>query len=277
MSTTTTLTDKEMGTAIEAAKAGGEILLNYYKEGAYKQRHKEDTSLQTTADLESERVIIETILRTFPEHTIDSEECGLINAGSTYKWLVDSLDGTENFVLGIPYFSSSITLCDGDKPQIAVVYNPITADLFTAAKGRGAWLNGNPIHVSMETELRKCRAFFIPDFITKRQRNTAYVRNKLYMQCRRVLDTWSPALDWCLVASGKADVVLSISGYPIRPDAGTLILEEAGGKLTDFSNRPFDGLNDGCIVGSNSLIHDQLLKLIREEYYRHDHYTHDVD
>lgn len=277
MGTTTTLTAKEMGVAIEAAKAGGKILLNYYKEGVYKQHYKEDTSLQTTADLESERIIIETILRAFPEHSIDSEERGLINSGSTNKWLVDALDGTENFVLGIPYFSSCITLCDEDKPQIAVVYNPITDDLFTAAKGRGAWLNGNPIHVSKETQLRKCRAFFIPDFTTKRQKSTAHFRDKLYMHCRRLLDTWSPALDWCLVASGKADVVFSIAGYPIRPDAGTLILEEAGGKLTDFSNKPFNELNDGCIVGSNSLIHEQLLQLIRENYYTHDYYTHGVD
>lgn len=277
MGTTATLTDKEMGVATEAAKAGGKILLDYYKEGVYRQHYKEDTSLQTTADLESERVIIETILRTFPDHNIDSEERGLITSESTYKWLVDALDGTENFVLGIPYFSSSITLCDGGKPQIAVVYNPITDDLFTAAKGRGAWLNGNPIHVSNETQLRKCRAFFIPDFTTKRQRNTAHFRDKLYMQCRRLLDTWSPALDWCLVASGKVDVVLSIAGNPIRPDAGTLILEEAGGKVTDFYNRPFDELNNGCIVGSNSLIHDQLLELIREDYYTHDHYTHSGD
>ncbi len=164
-------------------------------------------------------------------------------------------------------------MCDEDTPQIAAVYNPIIDELFTAAKGKGAWLNGNRIHVSNETQLRKCRAFFIPDFTTKRQKNTAHFRDKLYMQCRRLLDTWSPALDWCLVASGKVDVVLSISGNPIRPDAGTLILEEAGGKVTDFYNKPFNELNNGCIVGSNSLIHDQFLELIREDYYAHDHYT----
>jgi myo-inositol-1(or 4)-monophosphatase len=112
--------------------------------------------------------------------------------------------------------------------------------------------------------LKGSRAFFIPDFTTKREQKTASLRNKLYGQCRRVLDTWSPALDWCLVANGKVDIVVSISDRPIRPDAGTLILEEAGGKVTDFDNSEFNDDNNGRVIGSNSLLHDQLLQLINE-------------
>lgn len=274
MVTTTTSMDIAMGVAIEAATVGGKVLVKYYEEGVYKTRYKEDTSLQTTADLESERVIIDTILHDFPDHSIDSEERGHIPSSSSYTpftWLVDSLDGTENFFLGIPYFSSSITLCEDGCPLIAVVYNPITEELYTAAKGKGAWLNGNRIGVSNKTHLKGCRAFFIPDFSTKREPDTTRLRDTLYMQSRRLLDTWSPALDWCMVANGKVDVVVSISKYSMYPDAGTLILEEAGGKVTDFHNNVVRKENNARIVGSNSLLHDQLLQLIEEGYYAHDH------
>ncbi len=256
--------DKAMGVAMKAARASGKILLKYYREGVYGTRYKEDTSLQTTADLESEQVIIDTIISNFPDHCIEGEERGLIFSPSSYKWLIDSLDGTENFVLGIPYFSTSITLYKEDKPQIAVVYNPITEDLYTAARDKGAFLNGNRIYVSDEAELKSSRACFIPDFTTKRMQKATCLRNKLYGQCRRVLDTWSPALDWCLVANGKVDIVVSIVNHPIQPDAGTLILEEAGGKITGFDSRSFNDGNSVCVVGNNSLLHDQLLQLISE-------------
>ncbi len=258
-------TEFAMAVATEAAKASGAILLKYFREDPYRTKYKEDTSLQTTADLESEQVIIDTIMKNFPRHSIDSEENGFVCNSSSYKWLIDSLDGTENFVLGIPYFSSSITLCEENIPQIAVVYNPITDELYTAVRGKGAFLNGNRMKVSNEAYLKGSRAFFIPDFTTKRMLNTASLRNKLYGQCRRVLDTWSPALDWCLVANGKVDLVISISNQPIHPDAGTLILEEAGGRVTDFDNRAFNDDNNGCVIGSNAVLHDQLLQLINED------------
>jgi len=259
-----------MDVAMEAARASGKILLKYYWKDAYGTKYKEDTSLQTTADLESEQAIIDLIMSNYPDHCIEGEENGLISAPSSYspspyKWLIDSLDGTENFVLGIPYFSTSITLCKEDEPQIAVVYNPITEDLYTASRGKGAFLNGNRIHVSNKAQLKSSRACFIPDFTTKRMDKTTCLRNKLYGQCRRVLDTWSPALDWCLVANGKVDIVVSIVNRLIQPDAGTLILEEAGGKITGFVSSSFNDDKRVCgVVGSNLLLHDQLLQLISE-------------
>src|SRR5712692_6411563 len=178
-----------MDVATEAARASGKILLKYYWKDAYGTKYKEDTSLQTTADLESEQAIIDLIMSNYPDHCIEGEENGLISAPSSYspspyKWLIDSLDGTENFVLGIPYFSTSITLCKENIPQIAVVYSPVTDELYTAVRGKGAFLNETRINVSDEAQLKCSRAFFIPDFTTKRMPKTASLRNKLYLQCR---------------------------------------------------------------------------------------------
>lgn len=168
------------------------------------------------ADLASEQIILRMIQEAFPEHSIKSEERGHIpSASSAYQWLVDPLDGTENFTLGIPYFSSSITLCEHGLPLVAVVYNPVTNELFTAQKGQVARRNGEPLHVSAHNTLHGGRVFFIPDFTTKRQPESIWLRNLLYSHCRRVLDTWSSALDWCLVASGRVDLVVAVAGTPI--------------------------------------------------------------
>jgi myo-inositol-1(or 4)-monophosphatase len=260
--------DKEMRIAREAASEGGKVLLEYFKDGIYRTRAKDDSSLQTTADLESERVILDIIRAAFPDHSIKSEESGMIApTSSEYQWLVDPLDGTENFFLGIPYFSTSIALCKEGIPQIAVVYNPVTQELYTAEAGKGAMLNNRAIRASGSMTLKGSRAFFIPDFHTKRQQKTTYFREQLYKQCRRLLDTWSPALDWCLVASGKVDFVIALAEGSMRPDAGTLILEEAGGHITDFSGVNLSYDNNGCVFGSCSeQLHRQILQFIKDTY-----------
>jgi myo-inositol-1(or 4)-monophosphatase len=249
--------------AIQAAKAGGEALLHVYREGAYSTRVKEDTSLQTEADLLAEKAIIELLQAAFPDHAIESEEQGLLpHATSPYRWKIDPLDGTENFVQGLPYFSSTLTFYDHDQPLLAVVYDPVMETLYTAERDGGAWLNETALRVSQTSNLQSCRVFLIPDFATKRLPPTSELRRQMHLRCRRVLDTWSPALDWCLVASGKADVVVAIASQPILPDAGTLMLEKAGGWITDFQGRPFTGENQCCLVGSNGTdLHRQFLKL----------------
>lgn len=261
--------DRAKEVAVEAAKAGGKILRDYYQKRTYSTRAKEDSSLQTAADLAAERAIITCVRAEFPDHTIDSEEQGLSRYGkSPYLWRIDPLDGTENFVLGLPYFSSTLTLCRYGQPLLAVVYEPITGNLYTAERAGGAWLNGERIHVSHTSQFKQCRTFFIPDFVTKHQPQTARLRQVLYQQCRRVLDTWSPALDWCLVASGRADLVIALAGDPILPDAGTLILEEAGGKITDFSGHIFTDHHQCYLVGSNGTeLHNQLLQWLCNSFW----------
>lgn len=255
--------------AVEAAKVGGEILLSYYQKGSYSTHIKEDTSLQTAADLAAERAMIACVQAEFPDYAIESEEQGLSNEGkSPYLWHIDPLDGTENFVLGLPYFSSTVTLCYAGQPQLAVVYEPIARNLYTAERRQGARLNGERIRVSRTSEFKHCRAFFIPDFVTKRQPFAANLRQELYMHCRRVLDTWSPALDWCLVASGRADLVVALAGEPILPDAGTLILEEAGGQITDFFGQVFDDRPQRYLIGSNGTkLHEQFLQLLANAFW----------
>ena len=251
--------------AVEAAQGAGAILLQEYQQRSYRTRTKADTSLQTDADLAAEQAMLACIHTAFGDHTIESEEQGVWKVGaSPYRWKIDPLDGTENFVLGLPYFSSTLLLSYDDQPVVAVVYEPVTHTLYTAERDAGAWLNGERMQVSHTHDFRQCRIFLIPDVVTKREALTALVRQELYQRCRRVLDTWSPALDWCLVASGRADLVVALAGEPLTPDAGTLILEEAGGRITDFSGKRFTGRAQRRLIGSNGTdLHDQLLQCIQ--------------
>jgi myo-inositol-1(or 4)-monophosphatase len=256
-----------LGVATEAAKCAGKKLLCFLQDDTYWTQSKEDTSLQTAADIAAEEVILSRIQKAFPDHHIKSEERGSLSSftPSLYRWNIDPLDGTENFVLGIPYFSSCLTLYYEQTPLLAVVYNPVTDELFTATEG-GAWLNGKQLAVSQQNTLQRSRAFFIPDFVTKRQSPAILLRESLYHHCRRVLDTWSPALDWCLVASGKADFVVTFANGSADADAsaGMFILKQAGGEITDFSGHPYSPQNRGQIVGSNKNLHALVLKLIKE-------------
>lgn len=174
--------------AIDAAKRAGKKLLSFLREETYWTRSKQDTSLQTAADMAAEEVILSTLQATFPDHHIKSEERGILSSSpsSPYYWNIDPLDGTENFVLGIPYFSSCLTFYHEQTPLLAVVYNPVTQDLFTAQQGRGAWLNGKRLAVSQQHTLQRSRAFFIPDFVTKRQSTTIILREMLYNHTRPI-------------------------------------------------------------------------------------------
>lgn len=256
--------------AIAAAKAAGEVLLQAYQRGLTRVadlRMKADRSLQTEADLEAERVMIACVRAAFPDHAIESEEQGmnLGGASSPFLWRIDPLDGTENFVLRLPYFSTTLALCLNGQPLLAVVYEPITGTLYTAQRGHGAWRNGERLQVSRTSQFEPCRVFFIPDVVTKQQSLTSRVYQELSRRCRRVLDTWAPALDWCLVASGRADLLVALSGCPIAPNAGTLILEEAGGTITDCSGQPFTGQGQRRLIGSNGTeLHPMCLRLLAQ-------------
>lgn len=258
--------DKLQETIYEAAESGGAVLRHYFKNKLPEIKFKADKSLVTTADLESEKAIISVLRNKFPDYAIESEEQGETSArnSSLYKWLVDPLDGTENFVTGIAYFSISIAVSFNGIPQAGLIYNPITEEFYFAKKGEGVWLNNQPITVSNKTKLNESKILIIPDVNTKKSAKAIKLRENIYLKTRRLLDTWSPALDWCLVASGRADALITMSSKDVSANAGTLILEEAGGKLTDFDGNPFKG---GYLLASNTTqLHNELLKVIGSSF-----------
>jgi myo-inositol-1(or 4)-monophosphatase len=227
---------------------------------------KGPTDLVTDADLASEAEIMRTIREAFPDHAIVAEESGA-HAGpsSDHRWIVDPLDGTVNYAHQVPIFAVSIAYAFRDAIRVGVVLNPLDGELFSAVEGGGARLNGRPIRVSTaESELSESLlATGFPydleaDFDALGARFLRCLR-----RARGIRRLGSAALDLCYVACGR------FAGYwdhvqPWDAAAGTLLVREAGGTVTDFHNRPL-GAEAREVLATNGGIHAELLSLMEEE------------
>lgn len=239
---------------IAAAKAGGEVLQTEEKSNA--------GDLRTKADAEAEQVIIDELKRSFPSCNIYAEESGQIDNGSEYTFVIDPLDGTSNFVLGIPDFSISIGLLKGSKTILGVIYNPILDRLYSAQKGKGAYLNGRQGHVNQEADTSRATVSYTCGYNTSREYSDE-VKGKLRdLPVKRVLDTRAPAYDYCLLASGRLEAVLSKEGDLEDSVAAKVIVTEAGGKVTGFKNEPVHGKAADFIATNGTAIHEKLARLL---------------
>jgi myo-inositol-1(or 4)-monophosphatase len=252
------------------AREAGALLLKYFQQ-KLKIEYKGDADLVTAADRASEALIRERISQQFPSHDVLGEEQGLQDRGSEYRWYVDPLDGTTNFAHGYPVFCVSMALehraggnSAGEGHRIAaVVYDPTRDELFSAEKGQGARLNGDPIHVSQATQLKECLvATGFPSH--KRHKNpNIFFYHQITLRTHGVRRAGSAALDLCDVASGRFDGFWEFNLNPWDTAAGVLIIEEAGGKVTRFDGSPFL-LDSRETLASNGLVHEALVREFQE-------------
>jgi len=248
------------------AREAGALLLAYFHQGL-KIEYKGDADLVTAADRASEKMIRERISQQFPTHDVLGEEQGLNDLGGEYRWYVDPLDGTTNFAHGYPVFCVSMGLEHrlGDERRCiaGVVYDPTRDELFTAEQGKGAHLNGTPIHVSKAAQLKECLvATGFPSH--KRHKNpNIHFYHQITLRTHGVRRAGSAALDLCNVASGRFDGFWEFNLNPWDTAAGVLIVEEAGGKVSRFDGSPFQ-LDSRETLASNGLVHDALLYEFKE-------------
>jgi myo-inositol-1(or 4)-monophosphatase len=248
------------------AREAGALLLPYFHKGI-KIEYKGEADLVTAADRASETLIRERIGKQFPSHDVLGEEQGLNDQGGEYRWYVDPLDGTTNFAHGYPVFGVSMAI-EHRSPQqavriAAVVYDPTRDELFTAEQGRGARLNGKPIHVSKTRQLKECLvATGFPS--QKRHKNpNIYFYHQITLRTHGVRRAGSAALDLCNVASGRFDGFWEFNLSPWDTAAGVLIVEEAGGKVSRFDGTPFQ-IESRETLASNGLVHHALLHEFEE-------------
>ena len=250
------------------AREAGALLMHHFHQHL-KIEYKGDADLVTAADRAAEVLIRDRIRQQWPTHDVLGEEQGLNDQGSEYRWYVDPLDGTTNFAHGFPVFCVSIALehqpseleSRGKRAQriAAVVYDPTRDELFSAEQGKGAQLNGEPIHVSKTAALKE--SLLATGFPSrKRHKNpNIYFYHQITLHSHGVRRAGSAALDLCNVAAGRFDGFWEFNLNPWDTAAGVLIVEEAGGKVTRFNGSPFE-LNSRETVASNGLIHDALLR-----------------
>jgi myo-inositol-1(or 4)-monophosphatase len=241
----------------EVAREAGALLMGYFH-ARVKVEYKGDVDLVTVADRKSEALIRERILARWPSHDILGEEGGLQDRGSPYRWYVDPLDGTTNFAHGFPVFCVSMALEYKGERIAGVIYDPTREELFSAEKGSGAFLNGGRIGVSKIDRLAESLVGTgFPSH--KRHKNpNIYFYHQITLKTHGVRRAGSAALDLCNVASGRLDGFWEFNLNSWDTAAGVLVVEEAGGRVTDFQGGAFQ-IDSRETVATNGLIHASLL------------------
>jgi myo-inositol-1(or 4)-monophosphatase len=257
--------------AIQAALKGGEIL-NKHRGKVINIGYKDEVNLVTEVDKISEEAILQIIKKNFREHAILTEESKEFipeskKSKSTYKWVIDPLDGTTNYAHGLPIYCVSIALEENGKIILGVVYNPNLDELFVAKKNKGAFLfcgkTKKRILVSQTSQLSKSllATGFPYDIRTSKINNLDHFAN-FYKKAQAVRRGGSAALDLCYLAMGRFDGFWELKLSPWDTAAGSLLVEEAGGKITDFLGGPFN-IYLKEILASNGKIHQQMIEVLK--------------
>jgi myo-inositol-1(or 4)-monophosphatase len=245
------------------ARQAGAILREGYGKAHHIQQ-KGVIDLVTEFDRRSEDLILSFLQREFPEHAILAEESGANQMISEYQWVVDPLDGTTNFAHGIPFFSVTLALLRKNTPILGVAYDPLRDEMFSAEAGGGATLNHIPIHVTSEADLGNAvlTTGFPYDLRTNPRNNFAqFVQFQL--RTRSVRHLACASLDCAYTAMGRLDGYWEFAVKPWDVGAGALIVREAGGRVTAIDGEA-DFLSGDTILVSNGLLHEQMLRVLRE-------------
>jgi myo-inositol-1(or 4)-monophosphatase len=240
------------------AREAGALLMSYF-DRHIKIEYKGDVDLVTAADRASEKLIADRLHARWPQHGIVGEEGTRTDTNAEFRWYVDPLDGTTNFAHGYPVFCVSVALARrDDEIEVGVLYDPTRHELFAAERGRGATLNGNPIHVSKTTRLAE--SILGTGFPShKRHKNpNIYFYQQITLRSHGVRRAGSAALDLANVAAGRYDGFWEFNLNPWDTAAGVLIVREAGGKVTRFDGTPFR-LDSREVLATNGLIHDEVI------------------
>jgi myo-inositol-1(or 4)-monophosphatase len=255
--------------AKNAAIVGGDIVEKYFHKGT-EIRSKESYNLVSDADIESEREVVDYLRSCFPEHSFLGEESQKDSTDAEHLWIIDPLDGTNNFAHGVPQFSCSISYYHNGKAKVGVVYNPIRKETFVAELGSGAFLNGNKVTVSTAKTLAESLigAGFYYDR-GEMMRATLRALEELFTKdIHGIRRFGASSLDLCFVGCGLLDAYFEYKLEPWDFGAGRLFVEEAGGKVStpDGGELP---LQASPVVASNGLVHSQICEIANKYYLPH--------
>jgi myo-inositol-1(or 4)-monophosphatase len=241
----------------DLAREAGALLISYF--GKVSIEYKGDADLVTQADRSSEKLIVERIRKQWPHHDLIGEEGSRTETGSDYRWYVDPLDGTTNFAHGYPVFCVSMGLEYKGELLAGVVYDPTRDEMFAAAKGSGAQLNGRAIRVSKTARLKESLvATGFPSHKRHKNPNINFY-HQITLRSHGVRRAGSAALDLCYVACGRYDAFWEFNLNSWDTAAGVLLVHEAGGKVTNFRGEPFS-IDSRQVLATNGVLHAEMLK-----------------
>jgi len=247
---------------IEIAREAG-IFLKNKLHSAHTIDYKGEINLVTEVDKISEKMITSKINALFPAHDILAEEFTDINSGSDFRWIIDPLDGTTNYAHGYPFFCVSIALERLNTIIVGIIYDPMLNEMFVAEKGKGAFLNDREIHVSNTRRIIKSLLTTgFPYDIQKDSNNNLNYFNEMILKAQAIRRAGSAALDLAYVAAGRFDGYWELKLNPWDIAAGWLLVEEAGGVVTDMGGNNYY-LDSPSILASNGMIHKEMIDVLK--------------
>lgn len=259
------MTPKEL--AISLASQSGQILReNIGKITVNEAENKRPFDYVTQIDRQCEELIISSIKKYFPDHEILAEESGNSHPKNSYRWIIDPLDGTTNFIHGIAHSAISIALEKNNEIIMGVTYDPYRDELFSAEKGKGAFCNNQPIHVSNQAQLNHCLIATGFPFKNRDLLDRYFqVLMDIFLPVSGIRRTGSATLDLAYIACGRYDGFWELKLSPWDIAAGTILIKEAGGKVTDFEGKD-NPVWAGDVIASNDLIHDFILHKVQHVF-----------
>jgi myo-inositol-1(or 4)-monophosphatase len=250
-------------TAVDIAREAGALLANYFERRVAFEL-KGEFDLVTEADRASETLVVERLRSHFPSHSIVAEEGGGTEQSSDYRWFVDPLDGTTNFAHGFPMFNVTLGLERGGELVAGVIYDPIRQEMFTAERGAGAYLNNRRVHVSAARRLAD--SLSSTGFPSRKRHHNINIHfyYQLAMASHGVRRTGSAALDLAYVACGRLDFFWEFGLKPWDMAAGILLVQEAGGRVSDMRGDPHCVTASEHLLAGNGLLHEEVLAIFQE-------------
>jgi histidinol-phosphatase len=258
------LYEGRMDAALRLAVQAGRSTLRYFQTHDFRVERKSDRSPVTIADKNAEQLIRNSLQEQYPADAILGEEFGAAGGDSEYRWIVDPIDGTKSFISGVPLYSTLVGVTRHGQPTIGIIYIPALDEVVLAAVGHGAWhacqqQPWKPARVSKQSNLGE--GLFVTsqvDNFDKRQARQAFDQ---LSEAAYVTRTWGDGYGYLLVATGRAEVMVDPVVNPWDVAAVMPVIEEAGGRFSDWQGRPSIQTGDG--IGSNGLVHDQVLSILR--------------
>lgn len=253
--------DGILSAAIDAAKAAGDVALHYFRTNLTVET-KADRTPVTKADRECEAKITEVLSTRFPEHGFLGEELGERQGKAEARWIVDPIDGTKNFIRGIPFFATLIALEEAGEITAGVMYAPASNDLLYARKGQGAFANGQQVHVSDVTELHD--AMLIHGGLKDLKVRPCWEPFLRLVESTARQRGFGDALGHSIVIAGHAEVALEPEVKPWDLAATKILITEAGGRFSDFAGT--DSIYTGSAVISNGRVHEAVVKVLQKKW-----------
>jgi myo-inositol-1(or 4)-monophosphatase len=251
--------------AVNAVLKAGQIVKEHFDQTAVIHEKGSFGDVVTEMDFRAEEIILQEITRAFPDHQITSEESGLSGKEGDWLWMVDPLDGTNNYAIGLPVFSLCITLLHRREAVLGVIYEPMVNRLYVAVKNEGAWCNGQRMQVRKRENPAKGTVGWIQGHQVQNEPAAVRLKHYIDVKFKRMIRLWAPSLQWCMLAKGDLDGIVLYNSEGDDLYAGVLMVKEAGGLVIDFDGNDFVGMNnEPYIIACHPESREFFLQTVRE-------------